>query len=52
MSSMTVDDLRRTIDLYHLAGRDTNLRKAGANWYAGPLSVLWRYRPLHLEANR
>jgi hypothetical protein len=33
---MTVDDLRRTIDLYNLVGRDTHLRKAGANWYAGP----------------
>lgn len=32
----TVEDLRRTVDLYHLAAKDTNLRKAGANWYAGP----------------
>lgn len=34
--SRIVDDLRRTVDLLFLAGRDTNLRKVGANWYAGP----------------
>ncbi len=32
----TVDRIRQEVDLYHLAVKDTNLRKAGANWYAGP----------------
>lgn len=32
----TIDDLRRTVDLLSLVGRDTHLRRVGANWYAGP----------------
>ncbi len=32
----TIDFLRQTVDLYHLAAKDTNLKRTGSNWYAGP----------------
>lgn len=32
----TAEDLRRTVDLPSLVAKDTQLRRVGANWYAGP----------------
>lgn len=30
------ETLKRTVDLYHLAGRDTHLKRVGAGWHSGP----------------
>lgn len=32
----TIDDLRRTVDLYHLAAKDTTLKRVGQGWFSGP----------------